>query len=92
MYCKYFKWNYVLLQLLRYDVYLCNRRIINTQSFFLEFCDSHNLNIFVIDNPVASELTISAKEVQTKCLKLLISNSNFEKYVILLLIHYWLIE
>jgi len=73
-------------------IYLCDTRIINIQSFFLEFCDSQNLNIFVIDNPFASELTISAKEVQTKCLKLLISNSNFEKCVIVPLIYHRLIE
>jgi len=49
-------------------IYFCGRRIIDTQSFFLEPCDSQNLNIFVIDNLFPSELiTILAKEIQTKC-------------------------
>ena len=51
-------------------IYLCDTRIINIQSFFLEFCDSQNLNIFVIDNPFASELTISAKRDTNKVFKI----------------------
>lgn len=71
-------------------VYLCGNKITGAQSLFLEPCNSQNLNIFVINNINFSEayITISAKEIQTKCLKLLIFNS--EKYVIMPLIHHQL--
>lgn len=75
------------------DVYLCGKKIIDIQSLFVEPCDSQNLGIFIMGNSSASEpITITAKEVQTKCLKLPVSNSNSEKYVIIPLIHHRLID
>jgi len=40
------------------DVCLCDRRIINTQSFLFKFYDFQNLKIFVIGNPFAFELLL----------------------------------
>jgi len=52
------------------DVYLWIGELLIHSLFFLEFCNSQILNIFVLDYSFASEsITISAKEVQTKCLK-----------------------
>lgn len=73
--------------------HLCGKKIIGTQSLFLEPCESKNINIIVIDNSSISEsITILAEEVQTKCLKISISNSNSEKCVIIPLIHHRLVE
>ena len=75
------------LKLKNENVYLYGNKITNIRSFFLEPCDSRNLNIIVFHNSFTSdnEITISAEEVQTKCITLSISNS---ENVIIPLIHH----
>lgn len=66
---------------------MCGSKLTNTQSFFLKPCDFKHLNIVVIDNcSFPDTITISAKEVKTKCLQLSLPNS--AKSVIIPLIHY----